>query len=67
MEFLIFRVAWKEQGRKCEVSVLVQGWQVHEAGSKALPTSYRDIEDHKGVLFIKRDFHHFDTIIIHEN
>ena len=36
------------------------------AGQEARP-SYRDIEDHKGVLFIKRDFCHFDAVIVHED
>lgn len=66
MEFLIFSVAWEGQGRKCQLRVLVQGWQVHRPGIEAL-NSYRDMEDHKGVLFIKRDFRHFDAIIVHED
>lgn len=58
-------MAWKGQGRKHELSVLVQAGRCTR--QKGGPASYRDIEDHKGVLFIKRDFCHFDAIIVHED
>lgn len=34
---------------------------------KGGPKSYRDGEDHQGVLLIKRDFHHFDAVVIHKD